>query len=257
LNTQSTQPLVTSAIDIQSPIPYYIQIKDQIKEQIDTRILQSGDQLPGEPILCEMFSVSRTVIRQALAELEHEGLIARKKGKGTFITEQETYEKLSQNLTGFYQQMKTRGHIPFSQILKQEIIPADPTVAGHLDIMPGDLVLRLDRLRYIDKEPIVLTCTYIPSHFVPGLEKIDLSRKSLYEVLEENFGVVITRGYRTIGATIADEYHAELFKINIGDPFIVINNIDYSADGTPFEYYYGLYRGDRNIFEVEMVRQQG
>lgn len=257
MNTRSPQPLVTSAIDLQSPIPYYIQIKDKIKEQINTRILKNGDQLPGEPVLCEMFSVSRTVIRQALAELEHEGLIARKKGKGTFITEQETFEKLSQNLTGFYQYMKTRGHIPLSQVLVQEIIPANLTVASNLHITPGDLVLQLDRLRYIDKEPIVLTSTYIPSHLVPGLEKVELSKESLYGVLENNYGVVLTRGYRTIGATVANEYQAELFKINIGDPLIVINNIDYSADGTPFEYYYGLYRGDRNIFEVEMVRQQG
>jgi GntR family transcriptional regulator len=127
-------------------------------------------------------------------------------------------------------------------------------IATNLDIKIGTPVLQLDRLRYIDSEPIVLTNTYIPSHFVPGLEKIDLSRESLYGVLEREFGVVISRAYRTIGAVVADEYHAGLFKIQKGDPLIVINNIDYSSDGILFAYYHGLYRGDRNIFEVEMVK---
>ncbi len=242
-------------LDFDSPIPYYIQIKEKIKAQIDSGCLKYGDQLPGEPVLCDLFAVSRTVIRQALADLEHEGLIARKKGKGTFIIEPETYfEKLTGNLTGFYQHMKKRGHIALSEILKQEIIPADKNIATNLDIEIGAPVLQLDRLRYIDDEPIVLTNTYFPSHFVPGLEKIDLSRESLYGVLEREFGVVISHAYRTIGAVVADEYHAGLFKIQKGDPLIVINNIDYSSDGVLFAYYHGLYRGDRNIFEVEMEK---
>ncbi|MHB8806194.1 MAG: GntR family transcriptional regulator [Anaerolineaceae bacterium] len=244
-----------SKINFDSPIPYYIQIKEKIKEQIDSGLLKYGDQLPGEPILCTLFSVSRTVIRQALAELEHEGLVARKKGKGTFISEPKTFEKLSGNLTGFYQRMKTRGHIAYSQILKQEIVKANENIASNLNIKPGNLVLQLDRLRYIDNEPIVLTNTYIPSQFVPGLEKIELSNESLYGVLEREYGVVISRAYRTIGAVVANDYHANLFRINKGDPLIVISNIDYSSEGTLFAYYYGLYRGDRNIFEVEMVRQ--
>jgi GntR family transcriptional regulator len=242
-------------INFDSPIPYYIQIKEKIKEQIDSGSLKYGDQLPGEPVLCNLFAVSRTVIRQALAELEHEGLVARKKGKGTFVSEPESFEKLSGNLSGFYQHMKKRGHLAYSQILKQEIVHAEKDIASNLNIKPGSLVLQLDRLRYIDNEPIVLTSTYIPSHFVPGLENMELSRESLYGVLEREYGIVISRAYRTIGAVVANEYHAGLFKIKKGDPFIVISQIEYSSDGTLFAYYHGLYRGDRNVFEVEMVRQ--
>jgi len=243
-----------SKINFDSPIPYYIQVKEKIKEQIDSGALKYGDQLPGEPVLCTLFTVSRTVVRQALAELEHEGLVARKKGKGTFISEPKTFEKLSGNLTGFYQHMKKRGHLAYSQILKQEIIHAEKDITSKLNIKPGSSVFQFDRLRYIDNEPIVLTNTYIPSHFVPGLEKMELSKESLYGVLEREYGVVVSRAYRTIGAVAASEYHAGLFKIKKGDPLIVINQIEYSSDGALFAYYYGLYRGDRNIFEVEMVR---
>jgi len=257
MSLSSEQPLMNSPVNFDSPIPYYIQIKDKLKDQINSGSLKFGDQLPGEPMLCQIFSVSRTVIRQALTELEHEGVVTRRKGKGTYISEPEIFEKLTQNLIGFYQTMKLRGHIPSSQILKQEIVPADSFVAGNLQIKAGSPVLQLDRLRFVDREPIVLTYTFIPSHLVPGLEGIELTKESLYEVLERHFGVVVTHGRRIIGATVANDYQAGLFRINTGDPLIVINNINYSADDTPIEYYHGLYRGDLNIFEVEMVRQKG
>jgi len=255
--TSSSDPLlINSLVNFNSPIPYYIQVKDRLKEQISQGLLKYGDQLPGEPTLCQLFSVSRTVIRQALAELEQEGFVSRRKGIGTFISEPEVYEKLSEDLTGFYQDMKVRGRIPFSQMLKQEITSADPEVAKKLKIEPGYPVLRLYRLRYVDHEPIVLTDTYLPGNLVPGLEKMDLSTVSLYEILEKQFGLVVARSHRTIGATVANDHQADLFKIGKGDPLIVIDNITYTADGTPIEYYHGLYRGDRNIFEVEMIRKK-
>jgi len=245
-----------SPIDCNSPLPYYIQIKYILKELVSNGKLKYGDQLPGEPILCQIFSVSRTVVRQALNELENEGFVLRKRGIGTFISEPKAIERLTENLTGFYQDMKVRGLKPFTRMLDQKLIPADSFVASQLQINPGTPVVRLNRLRYINNEPIVLTDTYIPDHLVPGLDNMELSRSSLYEVLEHQYGLVLTRGYRIIGAATASGYQAELFQIQPGDPLIVIKNITYTADGTPVEFYSGLYRGDRNIFEVEMIRQK-
>ncbi len=93
------------AIDRRSPIPYYIQVKKALQEYIEHGERQPGDQLPGELELCRMFDVSRTVIRQALREMEYGGLIVREKGKGTFIAEPKIGESLVQYLTGLYQDM--------------------------------------------------------------------------------------------------------------------------------------------------------
>jgi len=245
----------TPMVNFDSPLPYYIQIRDRIKEQIAAGTLKHGDQLPGEPALCQLCSVSRTVIRQALAELENEGLVTRKKGIGTFIAEPETFERLSAKLTGFYQDMRLRGHTPFTRMLNQEVIPADEIVSRYLQIEPGTPVVRLNRLRFIDMEPIVLTDTYLPAHLVPGLETLDLTRSSLYEVLEHHFHLNLSRGHRVIGAAAASDDQAALFQVHPRDPMIVITNVTFAVDGTPVEYYHGLYRGDRNIFEVEMIRQ--
>jgi GntR family transcriptional regulator len=117
-------------IDKENPIPYYIQLKQSLSEKIERGEWKPGEQLPSEPELCQVFDVSRTVIRQALQEMAYEGLVVRKKGKGSFVAEPKISENLAQKLTGFYQDQAERGHPPVSHVLKQSVVPASPRVAA-------------------------------------------------------------------------------------------------------------------------------
>ena len=117
-------------IDRNSPLPYYVQMKDAIKQQIENGNWKPGDIVPGEPELCRIFDVSRSVVRQALKEMTYEGLVVRQKGKGTFVAEPKINESLVQKLTGFYQDMVDRGHEPVTQVLKQEVVPATSKIAS-------------------------------------------------------------------------------------------------------------------------------
>src|SRR5512137_945518 len=130
-----------------------------LKEKVQTGIWSPGDQIPGEQDLCALYHVSRTVVRQALRELEYEGVIMRQKGKGTFISLPKISEGLVQKLTGFYQDMVERGLKPSSKVLHQVVSPASEKVARYLDIKPGDRVIDIQRLRYINDEPIQLVTT--------------------------------------------------------------------------------------------------
>ena len=114
MTDHSVHPL-RMTIDHHSPVPYYAQVKEALTDCMERNRWKPGDQLPGEPELCSMFDVSRTVIRQALGEMEHEGLIVRTKGKGTFVAQPKIMENLAQKLTGFYQDMADRGSPPVSQ----------------------------------------------------------------------------------------------------------------------------------------------
>ena len=129
--------MLNTEIDRSSYAPFYIQVMDSLKEAIDQGDMKPGEQLPGEPELCRLFDVSRTVIRQALKELEYEGLIKREKGRGTFVAEPKIGESLFQELTGFYQDMEAKGHRAGSKVFKQEVVPASAKVAKHLRISPG------------------------------------------------------------------------------------------------------------------------
>jgi GntR family transcriptional regulator len=243
-------------IDRKSPIPYYVQLKEALQEYIDSKGLKPGDQIPGEMTLCETYDVSRTVVRQALREMEYEGIIVKEKGRGAFVAEEKISESLVAKLTGFHQDMTAMGFHPVSKILEQCVEPAGPKIAAQLKLAPESQVIKLTRLRYIQKDPIVLVTTYLPFEKCPGIVDEDLSNQSLYALLERKYGVVITYGQRIIQAVAANEYEAPLLEIRKGAPLISLDSVSYLADGTPIEFYHALHRGDRSQFTVELVRMQ-
>ena len=249
----SRDPIHTN-IDRDSYIPLYIQVIEALVEYIEGNELEPGFQLPGEAELCRLFDVSRTVIRQALQELEYKGMIYRTKGKGTFVTKPKIHEGLFQELTGFYQDMETRGHKPVSIVMKQEKVDASKKIAAYLEINEGDPVIQIDRLRFVQNEPIVLVTTYFPYSICPDLLKVDLTRRSLYEYLEEEHGIQIARGKRYLEAVPANQVEAQYLEVNVGAPLLLLDSVSYLADGTPLEYYHALHRGDRSRFETELIR---
>lgn len=246
--------MVMKPIDPLSPIPYYYQVMNVLREQMQYGVWKPGDQLPSEADLCQMFSVSRTVVRQALMELTHEGFVVRRKGKGSFVAEAKVSESLVQKLTGFYQDMTARGYKPVSRVLKQRVIPASSKVAARLNIPAESPVTEIERVRLIEDKPIVLVTTYIPVALCPDLVHEDLSSQSLYALLEQKYAIHIARGHRTIQAVQANEYEAKLLEIDYHAPLVMLDSTSYLEDGTPVEFYHALHRGDRSRFEVELVR---
>jgi GntR family transcriptional regulator len=245
---------VAFSIKRNSPIPYYAQVKDSLRERIKQGEWQPGDQMPSEPELCDLFNVSRTVIRQALSDLLHEGLIVRRKGRGTFVAQPKIKQGWVQRLSGFYQDMTAQGYTPVTQMLRQEIMPASPKVAQYLELEPEAPVLVIERLRFIQDEPIVLVTTYLPHHLCPDLLREDLTHQSLYECLEKRCGLSIAYGRRTLEAVPANDYESHLLRVKAGAPLLLVDSVSYLDDGTPLEYYHALQRGDRLRFEVELVR---
>jgi GntR family transcriptional regulator len=242
------------SINFDSHIPYYIQLIDILREKVQLAEWIPGDQIPGEQDLCERYQVSRTVVRQALKELEYEGVISRQKGKGTFISLPKISEGLVQKLTGFYQDMVERGLKPGTKVLHQNVIPSNDKIARFLNIKPGEQVIDIQRLRFINDEPIQIVTTYIPYAICPELASVDLSNQSLYEFLEKESGIVLAKGHRYIEAVLANEQEATLLGIERGAPLLLLDSVSFSENGEPIEYYHALHRGDRSRFEVELVR---
>jgi DNA-binding GntR family transcriptional regulator len=242
------------SIDFNSNIPYYIQLIELIKGKINRGEWKPGQQILSEPELCEVFQVSRTVVRQALREIELEGLVVRKKGKGTFIAEPKIDESLAQKLTGFYHDMIERGLNPVTQVLRQAVILADKKVAEALKLAPETQVIVMTRLRSVNGEPIVLVTSYLPYSLCPQVEEADFSNQSLYDFLENVCGLLIASGRRTIEAVKASGTEAKLLQVDECDPLLRLESVSLLENGTPIEYYIALHRGDRSRFEVELVR---
>ena len=245
---------MSDSVDRTSPLPYYIQVRDILRENIQDGVWQPGDQIPGEPELCRTFNVSRTVVRQALNEMVHKGLVVREKGKGTFVATPKISESLVGQLTGFHQNMVEQGYNPVARVLRQSIVPASSKMAGYLNVELGSQIIEIERLRFIEDVPIQLVTTYLPYALCPDLVTADFSHQSLYAYLEEQCGIMIARGRRSIEAVPANEYEARHLNVRKGAPLILLDSVSYLEDGTPVEYYHALHRGDRAKFEVELVR---
>jgi GntR family transcriptional regulator len=242
------------SIDFNSNIPYYIQLIDVLKEKIGSGEWQPGDQILSEPELCEVYGVSRTVVRQALREVELEGLVVRRKGKGTFIAEPKISESLAQKLTGFYHDMVDRGLNPVTEVFVQRVLPAPKKVCEFLKLPAGSPVIELQRLRSVNDEPIVLVTSFLPEALCPPVASADFSNQSLYDFLERECGLLIASGRRYIEAATATEFEAKMLQVEPGAALLSLDSISFLEDGTPVEYYHALHRGDRSRFEVELVR---
>jgi GntR family transcriptional regulator len=242
-------------IDRSSPMPYYHQLKQLVVADIAENGRQPGDRLPGDNALCSMYGVSRTVVRQALSELEVEGVVIRDKGRGTFVAPAPANAGLIAGLTGLYEDVAARGLELHSQVKKIGVVPADDSQAAALQIQVGDPVVHIERLRFVSDEPWVFAVNDLPHWAVAGLEHEDLTDRSLYQVLEEEYGVRLLHGRRTVEAARAGARLARMLGMRSSDPLLVLRSVSVGALGRPVESFVAFHRGDRSRFEVEVRRQ--
>lgn len=246
---------VGGVIDRDSPVPYYHQLKELLREEIVSGRWPAGVKIPSEPELCRVLDVSRTVVRQALGDLGNEGLLRRRKGLGTFVAEPKIHGRLVQSLTGFHDDMLAQGRVPRTRVLDQRVVPAPKPVASELGIPEGTPVVMIERVRSVDGEPIVLVTTYLPHARVPGLETVDLTDRSLYQTLVSAYGLVIERGRRMLESIAATDASAVELGLEPGEPILFLRSVTFTADDQAIEYYEARHRGDRTVLEVDLVRQ--
>ena len=247
--------MTTTGIDRSSPMPYYHQLKALLLQEIDRDALVPGDRLPSDHQLCERFEVSRTVVRQALTELEFEGVITREKGRGTFLAQQKSPQGLVQSLTGLYEDVASRNMTLRSEIRRLETVPADSVVAAELGLPAGTPITVLERLRFIDDLPWVMVTTYLPADLIPDLASADLVNGSLY-LLMDAYGVRPVTGRRSVEARVANAALARDLQIARGAAVLLLSSVGADATGRPVEVFHAFHRGDRTRFDVAITQHQ-
>jgi len=237
-----------------SPIPLYFQLIKLIEEKIRANEWLPGQSLPSEQGFCDYLGLSRTVVRQAFADLEHRGLLKKRNGKKTTIAHPEYRGALMQSLRGFHEEAEREGQNPRTKVLDLKVIAADEVVAGKLGIAEGAQVILLTRLRYLRDQPEVFVKTYLNYGRCASLLNEDFSDKSLYRVLDQKLGLVIAKGVRTIRAIALNAREASMLKVKPQSPALLLTSVGFLADGTALEYFVAKHRGDRTEFEVQLIR---
>ncbi|MFC5826838.1 GntR family transcriptional regulator [Nonomuraea insulae] len=229
-------------IDPDSPVPKYFQLREILLDLIDSDELSIGAAIPSERELCQRFGLSRMTVRQAVDHLVSEGRLHRVPGKGTFVARPKI--ELALQLTSFTDDMRARGMIPGSRDLDRRIVRASAHLAKELGIQPGEEVHFIERLRMADGEPLSIERAHIPVKLAPGLADHDLSDKSLYELLESRYGLVMDAGELTIDGGLADPSDADLLKLPPGGAVLLLQRRSFSG-GVCAELGVSTYRADR------------
>lgn len=242
------------ALDKNHPIPLYYQLVELIKDQIRLAELKPGGQLPSERELSEQAGISRMTARQAIAYLVREGVLEVRPGIGTFVAEPKLAHDVL-HLLGFTEEMMRHGEPATSRVLMQELLAPPPHVVTALQLNAEGLAVKIVRLRLSGSTPLLLETSFVPADLCPGLAQEDLAAKSLYALLEQQYGLRLERTRQTLEATITNEYESHLFGIAVGTPMILLEGVTYGERERPVEYFKAVYRGDRFKFELESQRQ--
>lgn len=237
---------------LSTAVPLYNQIADSLLDRIESGKLAPGDRLPPERELSQMLGVNRMTLRQALRVLETQGLLVRRQGNGTYIAEPKI-ERQAGRLISFTRGMQRRGFKPGAKVITFAQRPVEAAMAGHLGLPVSAPVYDIHRLRLINGEPVMLERFTIPVRRFPGLEGNDLANRSMYEIMEKEYGVTVSRARQSLEPVVAADYEAELLGVKPGAPLMLERRLSFDKDHQPVEYGKDLYRGDRFRFVTDMA----
>lgn len=237
------------------PAPHlYRRLMDHLREEIDAGRLQPGQQIPSERELSERFQISRMTVRHALQGLTNEGVLYRHQGKGTFVARPKIRQRL-RGLSSFTEDMLNRGFRPGARVLSVDIVPASYRVRHALELPEQAQVIRLERLRLADGEPMALEVTHLRHPLYADLLAEDLESASLYELLQERFGLSFGTALQAIEPAVADVNLARALWVKEGSLLLLLERTTYTQQGNPVEFVSSHYRADRYRFEVELDRR--
>jgi GntR family transcriptional regulator len=231
-------------------IPRYIQIAEGLIAQIETGAFAPGDRLPPERELSASLGVTRITLRQALHVLELRGLLVRRQGAGTFVAASKI-DRAADRLFPFSKGVRSQGFMPGARLIMIEQRPASHIETVRLALAPGADIYYGHRLRTVNEEPVMLEQFAMPAEPFPDFMRHDIVGRSIYEIMETEYGVRVARARQSLEPILATAYEANLLMIAAGSPLMIERRLTFDTADRPVEYSKDLYRGDRFRFTIE------
>lgn len=233
-------------------------VLEQTKEYLVTLIMNEsagaeGDmiKLPAEVYMAQRMGVSRTTLRQALSELESQGMVIRIHGKGTFINSH--FAKLNEayNPSVEYEALiRANGYEPTASFIsRSETVPEEKT-ARLLELSPGETTAELHSIYYADGKPCIYNIDWIPSSIFPESYDEEEYLKSVFNFLEKHTGRKTERNHIVLTSCSADEVPGESLSAKSA---IVAKTIFYDSKNEPLFCSIGYY--DTTLIQFHLINQ--
>jgi GntR family transcriptional regulator len=247
--------MLNITIDKQSAVPYYHQVKVAVKALIANGDLKPGDMLSSEFSLSEQIGISRLVVHRAYRELVTEGLLIRKRAKGTFVSPP---NKRSYTVVGplfsMTENLVKDGLEPSNKVLLQEVIPASQEVRHEIRLPEGARVIHLRTLRMAKQLPFAIEEMYFPFDRFPSLADLDLNNRSIYTTLDTIYNAHPQEALDIITAGSASHEEAVLLGVNKGAPVMRVKRVSTDIQGLPIEYSQVVFHAERYQFMARVQR---
>jgi len=231
--------------------PVYKRIQNSIRKRIEGASLKPGDAVASERELAKLHGVSLMTARHALAGLEREGVVERRRGAGTFVAAPKIHFN---KLMSYTEHMSSRGLAPRSRVLFAKVIEDGQEVAARLGLPAASRLVKIERLRLTGEEPFALETCYLSAAEFSGLVTSPLGRSSLFATLQHEFGVELAYADEEVDATAADANLAELLALPKGAPILRIRQVIYSTKGKATIFVVGFYRSERHTLFIRRFR---
>ncbi len=232
-------------------LPAYKRIQGAILKLLEAGQLKPGDPVDSERELAKIHSVSLMTARHALAGLERDGKVVRRRGAGTFVAPPKIHFN---KLMSYTEQMSGRGLKISSKLLFVNVIDTAPEIAARLALPAASHLIKLERLRLGGDEPFAIETCYLSAHDFGGLMRARLDRMSLFSILEHDYGLRIAHADEEVDATTADAHSARLLGTPQGSALLRIRQQIFSTQGKIVMYVLGLYRSDRHTVLIRRFR---
>jgi GntR family transcriptional regulator len=234
--------------------PLYQIIEDYVLDKIKNREYVEGDPIPTEKEFCQMFNTSRSTVNKALNTLVNKGAIYRTAGRGSFVRMYSVELQISK-LMGYKEQMSKMNISSSTQILSYSQVNASryEDIQKIFNLKNDELFHRIERIRYIDNEPIALEIINLNPKVI---KKIDLEavKDSLYDFIENDLKLKIGYSDFTIRALEANEDIRKIFPKQITVPILKHEQISYLMDGLVFEFNETYYLADKYEYKGRNYR---
>ena len=235
----------------QNGIPAYQRIQGSIRGRIKSGELMPGDPVASERELARVHRVSLMTARHALAGLEQEGVVERRRGAGTFVAPPRIHFN---KLMSYTEQMASRGLSAASKVITAKVIEREEEISARLMLPAAGEVVKIERLRHTSDEPFALEACYLPAERFPGLVREPLGKGSLFLALERGYNVQLTYSDEEVDATAADARVAQLLQVPRGAPVMRIRQVIYGSNAKPVIYVIGFYRAERHSLFIRRFR---
>jgi GntR family transcriptional regulator len=239
--TDAFQSIALNTLDRSETAPLWVQLKNRIQDAIASETLRPNSRMPSETALCEIFDVSKPVVRAALGALAAEGHVIKMPRKGMFVAQpRQDVDFMTSNLSVFGD-LTAKGHVVTTKTFEFYRDKANENEQKVFGIPPEGDVVRIVRVYYCDGRPITHTHISLPAHKVPGMEKLDINNRSIFQTIRERYGLTVQRAERWFTAEMPDAISCQRMGVPADAPLIAIESIAYDYDGGVLEYYRAFY----------------